>query len=136
MVRLSGEVTSHQRRPFMVRKYVYPKVALTNDNTVVEVHKGQFLEKCFYRIGKVNIESKEISWSKSKFFNSPDVAVSEDSTVVAVFQDNMLTKQLNYRVGRINDSTDAITWIGRRKRHIYLKHYNFLLTSTTTVMRL
>lgn len=82
-----------------------PQVCLTDSNLVVEVHKGQFLDRCFIRFGEVDPSAGMITWFPSTYFNvglHPVVAVNNSNTVVTVFQDNVFTKHLNYRVGHIS----------------------------------
>ena len=89
-----------------------PQVALNDKDIVVEVHKGQFLDRCFCRIGKVDSAAGMIDWYPSTYFNvglHPVVAINNSSTVVAVFQDNVFTKHLNYRVGHIRNGK-KIVW--------------------------
>ena len=96
----------------------YPQVSLNDMNIVVEVHKGQYLDRCFSRIGKVDASTKTIYWFSSKYFNvglSPVVALNNKSTVLAIFQDNTFTKHLNYRIGQISDKME-IAWSKNKEK--------------------
>lgn len=97
----------------------YPRVSLNDDNTVVEVHKGQYLDRCFYRVGKVDFTKRKISWGSSMYFSIglyPDVAVNNKNTIVAIFLDNLFTKHLNYRVGQISRVKKEIIWTKGKQR--------------------
>lgn len=94
----------------------YPRVSINDSNIIVEVHKGQYLDRCFCRVGKVQAEM--ISWCSSAYFNvglRPTVAVNNSNIVVAVFQDNVFTKHLNYRVGRISEKME-IDWYKSKQK--------------------
>ena len=74
---------------------------------------GQFLDRCFIRLGEVDPSAGMIRWHRSTYFNVgllPVVAVNNSGTVVSVFQDNVFTKHLNYRVGCIK-SKKKINWL-------------------------
>lgn len=89
-----------------------PQVSLNDHNVVVEVHKGQYMNRCFYRVGKVDLSTNSIHWHSSIYLNvglHPVVALNNKGTVVSVFQDNMFTKHLNYRVGQTN-SRMGVNW--------------------------
>jgi hypothetical protein len=91
----------------------YPQVSINNDNVVIEVRKGQFLDRCYYRLGSINADKMMITWGTSIFFNSgvyPNIALNNTNTVMALFQNNILTKQLCYRIGRLSKSKSGIVW--------------------------
>ena len=106
----------------------YPKVALNDKNSVIEVHKGQYLDKCFYRLGKVDLAVKRIVWGNSKCYNYgyyPTIAINNDNVVVTVFQDNLFLKNLNYRVGQISSVSNEVSWITRKQRIQGIKAESF-----------
>ncbi len=97
----------------------YPRVTLNDSNTVVEIHKGEFLDRCCYRVGRVDLTRMKIVWGPSTHLNvglRPDVAINNNNTVVAIFRENVFTKHLSYRVGQLSKATKEITWITRKTR--------------------
>ena len=99
----------------------YPRVTLNDYDMVVEVHKGQFMDRCSYRIGTIDQSSKKIDWGSSAHFNAglrPDVAINNDNIVVVVFQDNVFTKQLFYRVGQLSKTSKEVHWITQQKQKV------------------
>lgn len=89
-----------------------PRVCLNDESYLVEVHKGQYLDRCFCRVGRVHVSTRGIRWGSRRYFNvglCPAAAINNKNTVVAVFQDNVFTKHLNYRVG-LMDSNLEIEW--------------------------
>lgn len=68
-----------------------PRVCLNDTGYSVEVHKGQYLDRCFCRVGRVHVSTRGIRWGSRKYFNiglRPAAAINNKNTVVAVFQDN------------------------------------------------
>ena len=97
----------------------YPQVSLNNENIMIEVHKGQFLDRCYYRLGKVNTESMKVTWGSKTFFNIgiyPDIALNNNDIIVALFQNNIFTKQLHYRVGKVSQDRNKVVWVDRKQR--------------------
>ena len=96
-----------------------PQVTLNAHNYVVEVHKGKCFDRCFYRLGKVNPETRTLEWVLNKYYDMglfPKVALNDRNMVVTVFQDNLITKHLNYRIGQINAAGDEIDWQDCKQR--------------------
>ncbi len=97
----------------------YPQVSMNDKNTIVEVHGGAFKEKCYYRIGKVVPLEGVITWSPSRSFEKimghyPDVAINNHNYVVVVYQRDVLTKTICYRIGRISGmKSGEIVWVKR-----------------------
>lgn len=104
----------------------YPRVSLNDKDLLVEVHKGQFMDRCFYRIGKVNYSTRKINWGASTYFNAglrPDVAINNANTAVVAYQDNVFMKQLYYRVGQVSKAGNEICWVSKQRQKICLgKH--------------
>ena len=99
----------------------YPRVTLNDKNTVIEMHKGQFLDRICYRVGNIDLTKMKIAWGPSTHVNAglyPDVATNNNDTVVAVFQDNIFTKHPYYRVGQVNGETKEIEWTLKKKQRI------------------
>lgn len=109
-------------RPPKKRYYssgAYPRVAINDENTILEVHKGQCSDMCFYRVGRADMDKRKISWGNSTYFNvglNPDVGVNNKNTALVVFMDNIFTKHLNYRVGQISRVGGEVTWSTGKKR--------------------
>ena len=97
----------------------YPQISLNDSNMLVEVHGGAFKEKCYYRIGKVVPLEGVITWSPSRSFEKimghyPNIAINNSDFVVVVYQRDILTKTLCYRVGKISAmKTGEIAWVGK-----------------------
>ena len=108
---------------------MYPQVAINDDNTIMEVHKGQCSDRCLYRIGRADMRDKrKISWGNSKHFNvglNPDVGINNGNTAVVVFMDNIFTKYLNYRIGQISKVGDEVAWTtGKKKVRVKAEAYS------------
>lgn len=101
----------------------YPRVSLNNDNVVIAVRKGQFLDRCYYRVGRVDVDARTVAWGPSVYFNVglyPDVALNSVNTVIALVQDNVFTKHLNYRVGTLDRTNNRVSWKGpKHKAGVY-----------------
>lgn len=96
----------------------YPRVSINNDNSVVEVRKGQYLDRCYYRVGKVDTSTKKVIWESSIFLNAglrPDVALNNSNTIVVLFQDNAFIKRLSYRVGELSRVKNEVTWTRKKQ---------------------
>ena len=96
----------------------FPQVSLNDQNIVVEVHKGQLLDRCFVRVGIVDPSSAVIIWNPSTYFNVglfPVVTLNNRNTLLSVFQDNVFTKHLNYRVGRVANG-GQVDWLSKSKQ--------------------
>lgn len=99
----------------------YPRIALNDNDDVIEVHKNQFLDKCFYRLGKVDTVTRRISWEKKNFYSPgyfPTVAINDDNNVITVVQDDLFTKRLSYRVGHFSSTVAGIMWHRAGKQRI------------------
>ena len=99
----------------------YPRVTLNDGHTVVEVHKGEFLDRCCCRVGRIDLTRMKIVWGASTHLNVglyPDVAVNNSNTVVAFFRENLFTNNLHYRVIQLSQSTREITWIAKKKLRV------------------
>ena len=91
----------------------YPRVSLNNNNVVIEVRNGQYLDRCYYRIGEVNTISTKVTWGLSTFFDTglcPDVALNNNNTVATVFQNSIFVKQVNYRIGKMTSAQNGVNW--------------------------
>ena len=88
----------------------YPRVSLNNDNVVIEVRNGQYLDRCYYSIGEINTISMKVTWGSSTFFDTglrPDVALNNNNTVAMVFQNSIFMKQVNYRIGKMTSAQNG-----------------------------
>ena len=107
----------------------YPQVSLNDRNTVVEVHGGDFREKCYYCIGKVNTDRGIVEWLSSQSFERsvghyPNVAINNGNYVVVIYQKDVLTKTLCYRIGKISEVSGKIVW-NKKATSVKRKAENF-----------
>jgi hypothetical protein len=125
------------------RKYyygsgAYPRVSLNNDNTVIEVHNGQYLNRCYYRIGDVDTTTKGISWGPSMFFNTglhPDVTLNNGNTVIVLFQNNIFMRHLYYRIGQRRLGKNEVGWISKKhKAGIVAEHFSLDMNDSDVVV--
>ncbi len=115
----------------------YPRVAINDRNTVVEVHGGDFREKCYYRIGKVAPEKGSITWFASKSFEKvmghyPCVALTRTNHVIVVYQRDIFTKALCYRVGSLHSG--IISWESVYNLNIRADNFSMAVNSHNTVI--
>lgn len=96
-----------------------PSVALIHvyhDLYALEVHRSQVLKSCFYRIGKVNKQEKEIDWSivpaAVKLDQcsgvKPKICAACNGTVVIVHETSYSVKSLQYHIGKLDEQTRRI----------------------------
>lgn len=93
-------------------------VALNNNDTVVEVHRGasaQNKNNLYYKIGKLN-DDKTITWKAingSNYKNdgfAPAVALNDNGTVVEVHCDFHDKSKHYYKIGQLDTNKKKITW--------------------------
>ncbi len=124
-----------------MKKYLgngaYPKITLNDNGRVIEVHKGQFFDKCVYRVGWYHSDNREIDWGLSHHYSFgyfPTVALSNDGIVVSVFQDNLFTKHLNYRIGKLSQVSNEITWISKHRTKITADSFSLSMNNNKMVV--
>ena len=90
----------------------FPKVAINNDNRVVEVHEGKYRRKIHYNIGTVNNQRTRVNWKPKPesicWGRFPAVAVCGNRVVLTydVAYGRYFTY---YRIGTIN-ARETIDW--------------------------
>lgn len=95
----------------------YPQISINDKNIIIEVHGGEFKEKCYYRVGRMTPEKGKIKFFSSKSFEKlvghyPSVAINNNNYVVAVYQKDILTKTICYRIGIVSEMEEgAIVWV-------------------------
>ena len=93
---------------------LYPRVAINDHGTVVEVHQRRFHRDIYYRVGTVNNQPWRILWGNSQKYAdglAPAVALLDDNTVISVHQTNALGSHTTYyRVGTVDVKNKNITW--------------------------
>lgn len=92
-----------------------PRIAINKDGVVVEVHKVQELvPTLWYHVGKVNAHSMTIDWGSSHKYDkgtTPDVALTDDGTVIEVHEtNNVFSNDTYYHVGTVDASSKTIKW--------------------------
>ena len=97
----------------------YPRVAINDHGTVVEVHeRGRFHRDIYYRVGivKINTDGQlwRIHWATSQKCTdglAPAVALLDDNTVICVHQTRALGSYTTYyRVGTVDVDNKNIKW--------------------------
>ena len=92
----------------------YPRVAINNDDTVVEVHQSQYSRELHFRVGVVDTARKSIQWGNSRCYDSgmnPAVALLDGGSVISVYQTSALGSYATvYRVGSVDVEHKNILW--------------------------
>lgn len=116
----------------------YPKISINDRNMIVEVHRGQYLEKSFYRVGIIYPELRKIEWFTSTFFamgHYPDVAINNFNVVVAIVRRDVFSKLLHYRVGKISEMKEGeIVWVGTRHKLNMAENFSLDINNDNTVV--
>lgn len=100
-----------------------PSIALDNSNWCVEVHKEPGEDdddnRLWYRVGKVNVNSKSIDWKKYDGDKShpydwgfyPQVALNNKGIVMEVHEVPVgEASQIHYKVGKLNKGENRVEW--------------------------
>lgn len=102
----------------------HPSVSLLlRDNVLsaVEIHRSDLLKSCYYRVGEVNVERKEIKWQMeySQFLCHglwPKISANNSGTVMVIMEKRFTRKAMNYCVGKVDFTNPnpslSITWGG------------------------
>ena len=90
----------------------YPKVAINNSEVVIEVHKSQWWNTLWCRVGTLDKSMKKVNWSMNDHLFqfggcNPAIALSNDGTVIIAYQQNEATFS---HLGKVNANADEITW--------------------------
>ena len=93
---------------------LYPRVAINNAGTVVEVHVSQAFRDLYFRVGVVDTAKKAIQWGESHHYDSgmnPAVALLDDGTVISVHETSALGSHATYyKVGAVDVDHKNIVW--------------------------
>jgi hypothetical protein len=93
-------------------------VAMNTSGLVVEVHTSQNLPTMHYHIGKLDRSTGRITWGRSRQISTktqpdwPSVAITENSNVILVFDDEHV--DLHYMTGTLDPTGSAdqsINWV-------------------------
>ena len=89
----------------------YPKIAVNDNNQVIEVHESQGLRRgVWYRYGTVNVDKKKIEWEKnSTLFDggkNPAVALGNDGKLVIVYERARFGSETFYWIGKLKPNAD------------------------------
>ena len=95
----------------------FPKVALNNENQVVQVHEGRFVRRIFYNVGVLN--NLHINWGQHSRYvcwgRFPAVAI-HDNRVVMTYDCAYIRHSTYYRIGTIkSQGRVTIDWGDRRR---------------------
>ena len=109
-------------RPQPITTGHYPKVAINDENTVVEVHKSQWWKTAWYRVGTLDVHTKAIRWCSKDFpignpsGCNPAVALTNEGTVIIAYE---RSDETYYRVGKINETATEIIWKDQVDRQFF-----------------
>lgn len=109
-----------------------PHVAINNNNIIALVHENN--RECYYRVGKVNIEEKIITWGSDHMFTQnistlygkvyhPGVAITDDNDVILTCCVDESNSKAFYIVGTFN--TDIL------KLDFYSEHSRIITPNVT-----
>ena len=92
-------------------------VAINNNNMVVEVHKSQNSDGLWYRVGKVNLSKKTISWGDSDQYDNgvtPEVTLDDAGHVVEVHK-SYAHQEIWSHAGQLKDDAKKVSWSSSKK---------------------
>ena len=110
--KIEGDAISLEDSPEKIGTGSHPKVAVNDNNVVVEVHGGSSCSLC-YRVGKLN-ESKKLLWGERDYplggvqVIGQAVALSNNGTVVIAYHHSG-TRETSYRVGKVVEDRSVIS---------------------------
>ena len=92
---------------------VNPKIAINNNNIVIEVHKSQSNFGLWYHVGIVDPNSGTIAWGKGTHFDNagcyPAIALNNNNRVIEVHTSSV-GGNLYYRAGTVDPDSKTIHW--------------------------
>ena len=92
----------------------YSKIQLDDKGTVVETFQLNYPRRCFYSIGRLNIDCEEIEWISNPFAfasgGKPSVALNNKGTVLVTFEKGSIQTDSYYGIGSVDETSGIISW--------------------------